>query len=501
MKVIVALPVGLFCFIAACSSEAVKEDWPPDQLPFEFTRPENGQPLTREEIVAFTKKITGFWKQTDYFGWALWHAHGLHASYDKNMPEYGLWWQDTIVRKSGDTVTFVHVGGADNLEIRTSKMLSQAMSGYLASGDPRLGKLARLYAAGIVALFQGMLWGPNDPDKYITARAIFTHNHNYIDDAGRKVAVDYDPVKQEKYDWNAHTVPNPQNPIFGSIWVRNMRSKDDLPHIFRMAYLMARAERDAKDPQVRAAASQAWEYLKGFACDIVQSGYKIRSKENGQVFIPTEDLASFVDYEAVIPNAECNPKLTAAIVCYGSPLENDCEKGLSPTYEQIATGTHYYNYAIVRYFHLTALVHALMAGKNLVARTLLEGLVERVETMLADEAERAKYPEWDADAASFLLAAAACGLPLTAQEARLIKDRYERAVDFYSNWPYWNIYDSSLPDGDYPLDPGRDDTDTKHVHIAEMGYLVEYCYSPFRNPAGAELIDCEVVLDPTKWGQ
>jgi hypothetical protein len=34
----------------------------------------------------------------------------------------------------------------------------------------------------------------------------------------------------------------------------------------------------------------------------------------------------------------------------------------------------------------------------------------------------------------------------------------------------------------------------------EMSFIFEYCWSPFRNPASAPLIDCDVVADPTQWG-
>ncbi|RME24322.1 MAG: hypothetical protein D6806_09780 [Deltaproteobacteria bacterium] len=481
----------------------------PDTLPFVFTREDSSQPPTEQETAAFTRKITGFWKDIDYFGWALWHAHGLHASYSPDMPEYGLWWQDTKAVKSGDLVTFVHYGGADNLEIRTSKVLAQAISLYLSSGDDVAGRLGELYCKGIVALFQGMLWGPDDPNIYVTARAIFTHNHEYTDRFGHRVAVDYDPVKKEKYDWNAHTVPNPSNPVFGSIWVRNMRSKDDLPHLFRVAPLMLRAARDAKDPAIRDAALVAWQYMQGFARDIVDHGYMIRTKEDGRCYVPTEeenpdaykDLATFVNFENLIPNAECNPKLTSALLGYGDPMGNDCGNGISTQYEDVATQVHYFNYAIVRYFHLTAILHAILNGQNTIALKLLEGLVERVEAMESDDAERAEHMEWDADAASFLLAAGAAGLPLTGDEARLIQQRYSMAVDHYRQYKYWDLYDSSVPDGEYDYKPSRDAADTKHVRPEEMAYLIEYCYSPFRNPAGVDPVDCDVVLSPARWGE
>lgn len=480
----------------------------PDELPLTFTRPDVGTPLSSQEIADFTRKITGFWKDVDYFGWALWHAHGLHSSYSPDMPAYGLYWQDTKAVKQGDTVTFVHYGGADNLEIRTSKVLAQALALYLASGDDTARQLAELYCRGIVALFQGMLWGSDDPDVYVTARAIFTHNHSYTDIFGHKVAVDYDPVKHEKYDWNAHTVPYQNDQVFGSIWVRNMRSKDDLPHLFRVAPLMLRAARDAEDPGLRQAALSGWNYLQGFARDIVDHDYKIRTKENGQCYVPVEednpdvykDLATFTNYNSIIPDAECDPKLTCALMAYGENLGNDCGNGISRQYEAVATAGHYFNYAIVRYFHLTALLQAYLNHRVDLARELLNGLALRVDEMETDEDERLDHPEWDADMASFLLAAAAAGLPLTSREARIIQERYSLAVDHYLAWPYWDLYDAAVPDGEYDYRPSRDENEQRHVRITEMAYLIEYCYSPFKNPAGVRLVDCQVVLDPSRWG-
>jgi len=480
----------------------------PDELPITFTRPDVGEPLGAQEITSFTRKLTGFLAQVDYFGWALWHAHGLHSSYSPDMPDYGLYWQDTRAVKQGDTITFVHYGGADNLEIRTSKVLAQALGLYLASGDETARRLAELYSKGIVALFQGMLWGEDDPDTYVTARAIFTHNHSYTDIFGHQVAVDYDPVKQEKYDWNAHTIPYSNDQVFGSIWVRNMRSKDDLPHLFRVAPLLLRAARDATDPALRQAALQGWNYLEGFARDIVDHDYKIRTKENGECYVPVEednpdvykDLATFTNFDSIMPGAECNPKLTCALMAYGDDRGNDCGDGISRQYEAVATAGHYFNYAIVRYFHLTALLQAYLAGKTTLARELLAGLAQRVDEMEADDSERLDHPEWDADMASYLLAAAAAGLPLTSREARIIQERYSLAVDHYLAWPYWDLYDASVPDGEYDYRPGRDQGEDRHVRPEEMAYIIEYCYSPFRNPAGVQLVDCEVVLDPARWG-
>ncbi len=490
--------------------EAESEQGIPEALPFTLTREDVGEALTEAEITAFTKKITGFMKNVDYFGWILWTSHGMDKSYDENMPDYKLYWQDTRATKAGDTVTFSHTGGADNLMIRTSKILNQAIAGYFMSGDERFARIIEQYSKGMVALFQGMMFGGDDNVTSVMARAIFTLNHSY-EEEGRKVVVDYDPVKQEeKYDWNAHTIPNVNNPYWGEIWVRNMRSKDDVPHMFRTMPLLKRVAAYAKDDYVREAAQNAYDHMVAFAKDIVDTGYYIRTKEkDGVAYIPHEedmpgvvkDLASFVNFEEFIPNAECNSKLNAALLAYGEPLENDCEQGFGGNYEGIATAGHYFNFAIIRYFHLAAITNSLMAHENAMAQKLLEGLVVRADEMVHDDYRRGEIKEWDADGAPWLLAAAASGLPLTSEEARLIIQQYSDSVDFFEAWPNWDLWDESVPDGVVDYAPSRSTAERDYIRPEEMAYIMEYCFSPFRNPAGVKLVDCDIVGDSSRWGE
>jgi hypothetical protein len=476
----------------------------PDKLPFVLTRPAAGTPLSDAEITAFTKKITGFYKEVEFFEWLDWHAHGVDPSHDPGIRDYGLYWQDTRAVKAGDTITFLHTGWADNLMIRTGKVLNNTAAGYLMSGDPLLGKLTEKYSKGIVALFLGMIWGHEDPPiTSIMPRTIFTINHSYQDARGRNVAVDYTPIRYEKEDWNGHSFGNPENPYFGDIWIRNMRSKDDVPHIYRAIPMLLRVAQDGKDEHVRLAAQEAYDFLVAFCKDIVDHGYQIRTKDkNGVPYVPTEDLASFVTYDELIPNAECDPKLTSVLFAYDEPRDIDCGNGISPTYESTATTTHYFNYAIIRYFHLTAIFSALMAREDRAAERLLKGLVERVDAIMQNDAERADHPEWDADAAAFLLASAAYGLPLTDEEAGFIRDHYSASVDHFTLWEHWDLYDAAIPDGEYEYKPPRDGVgDERFIRVPAMTYILEYCYSPFRNEAGAKLVDCEVVSDPTRWGE
>ena len=495
---------------ADAQADAEEDVGPPPEV-WQLTRPQAGEPLSDDEVAAFTKTITGFWKDVGYWRWVSGHVHGMDPDNPDAWLDYALWWQDTQAIKQGDTILYSHTGGADNLMIRTSKAFNNAASGYLAFGDPTLKWITVQLAKGIVAVAKGLEWGDDDPAPYVMARAIFTHDHDYLTPDGRKARVEYGPVKQqESYGWNAATIPYEQNPYWGAIWVRNQRSKDDVPHIYRTAPVLMRLISEAPDEDVRVAAEEALEYVQGFARDIVDSGYLIRTKfQDGVAVVPTKeggsikDLASLVMYEILDPNAECTGKLGSTLLAYGEARGNACSDGYGGLYEEIATEGHYFNYAIVRYFHVAAVYNALALGLDVGTEALMQGLFARFDRMMHDDdMPHADDRSWDADAAATLLAGAAAGVPLSDEEARLISELYTRSAEHFGAWTFWDPWDESIPDGPFNYKPNRDTgADTPQVvRDTELPYLLEYCASPWKNPNGARLVDCDVVLDPTRWG-
>jgi hypothetical protein len=511
-----ASPDGVADALADVASDAVADglldanpdaevDAPTPPL-WRVPRAQAGEPLTDQEIRDFTKRVTGFWKSTQYFRWVRFTSHGLDASNPQGQFHYALWWQDTKAAKAGDTVTFTHTGRADNLTLRTCKVLSNAISGYLMTGDEDMRWIVEEYSRGLVALSKAMEFGAADPVPYLQARAVFSHDHSYETVGGRKVAIDYGPVRRDEEAWNASIIHNPENPTWGDIWLVNQRSKDDVPHMFRTVAALKRAVAEAKDQSVRDAAQMALEYMEGFAADIVANGYQIRTKYgDGKAVVPTKpedglvkDLASFVLYEIADPNAECNAKLGASLLGGAGTSGLDCEQGSGNLYELIATQGHFFNYAIIRFFHVAALTSSISAGEEEAARGLMEGLAVRADAMLHDpEQPHRDDPVWDADAAAFLLAAAAAGLPLTHEEARLVRDQYTASVTHFEGWPYWDPWAATVSDGSIPFQPERGTA----VRPEEMAFLLEYCDSPLRSADGARLVDCEVVADPSRWGE
>ena len=479
----------------------------PLELPFVVTRTDKGEPVTDEEITAFTRRITGLWKQVDYFTWVYETSHGVDAS--TGFPDYLIWWHDVDAVKEGDTVTFMNqsqYGGSHNNAEPTNLVLVQAIGSYLLTGDQAAGEIVEQFAKSNVALMKGFVYDGYDPLDHILARNIITFNHDFVLPSGKKKAVDYTDWYFPYEGWNADRFNYPNNPTYGDVWVTNMRSKDDVPYHFRAAAWLPYVIELAPDDDVRDAAIEMLDYTQRFAKDVVDSGWNIRTKDaEGEAFIEeAQDLLSLAWWVDLFPDAECDARLAAALMGYGDPQGVECGKGWGSMYEEAAGDINYFNYQIIDHYHLSALHLALTLGHEDVAEELLVGFGERLDYYLDPASKLAgqESERWGRDISLVALKGASLGLPLTWEEVRLIHQYHDGAVTRYSEFPNWDLWDESVSDGVYSFRDGfHPKAGGDAVRPEEIAFLLEYCWSPFKNPASRPVVDCDIVMDPGLWGE
>jgi len=136
---------------------------------------------------------------------------------------------------------------------------------------------------------------------------------------------------------------------------------------------------------------------------------------------------------------------------------------------------------------------------------MLNGLGVRMDDLMVRDDKISDDPRYESDVAQLLVLAAAYGLPLTTDEARLVMTEYKLAADHYEPWDGWDLWSEDLPDGEYDVYPlrasgteGEPDAKT-HIWIPEMDNLFEYCASPLRAKTGAQFIDCDIFSNPSEW--
>ncbi len=483
--------------------------WPPRKLPIEYTRPAKGTPIPDAEITQFSKDVMGLMKDIDWGRWLLRNSTGVDAS--SGQEDYLAWYNDVHATKADGVVTFKQTGGDHNMWIPGSKVLSQAINGCTLTGDWATCKLAEQYCKGLTASVKGFVWGDDDPAPDLMARAIFPNDNTATLDAetwqddGRTKVMEFHEAYKDEVGWNAQTFAWPENPTWGDIWITNMRSKDDVCAIVRTTLFLHYVVEDAPYDWVKSACGETLETMQGFNKDIVDSGYNIRTKdpEGNAYIIEDQDLGSYVWYLTFGEDNECSHRLASDFIAYQEPRTGDCGTGYGTVFELFAVDTHYYNYPIVWNYHMAALGHALLFGFNDVALALMDGLTERMDIYLAPNTKEpgAEHEKWGRDMAILLVQQAAVGFPLTADEARLVQTHWRNALEEFQTFEKWDLWDASVPDGDYPRGGGYQPAESPAaVDIEAYAMFLEYCNSPFKNPAGAQFIDCDVVADPSQWG-
>jgi hypothetical protein len=498
-------------------------DAPPDglpaALPFAFARDDPDPPIPDAEVQAFTRKVLAFLKDVRYFDYVLYTTHGVDASTGK--PDWQFWYNEHF-RKDGDKVTFYHPvnanDGGHNLHIPLSRVLGDTIAAWLLFGDATAGLAAEKLCKGMTASMLGMVHDADDPLPHLMTRNVVpAWNQEFKTHDGKTKAVDTSGWWSEYERWNCARFPYADNPHWGPVWVTNLRSKDDVPHVFRLVPILRYAAEQGPAGATRDACVQTLDLLTAFAKDIVDQDYRIRTKDaDGVPFAPGytgdaekdatwNDIATFTWWRDLFPEGECNARRGAELIAYHAPVNEDCGRGEPNFYDDFAWAGNGYNKRICRYFHLAHLANALV-NRDAGAELLMDGLDERIEEDEALSATQDKYTPavYHRDLVLYLAQSHAYGYPLKAAEARGIVEAYGRAVDELSAWPYWDPWAPTVPDGDLggyrpPSCEGEGDAQECWLGVEDLAQVFETCWSPFVNPASARWVDCDIVRDPAKW--
>jgi len=483
-------------------------------LPVQLSRPEDGAPVTPTERVAFTTALDGLLLEMGYFDYVLRSSHGVDAS--TGLPEYMLWWSDVDAVRDGDTVRFEHRDlpehGGHNIAGAHARILGAAILSYFRTGDPTAARTAALYCRGIGALMLGMVHDADDPLPHLMARNVITFDHAYQTHDGRKKEVSYSKWYHAYSRWNCERFLYADNPTWGPVWVTNVRSKDDVGEVLRVAGFMEMASLHAGDADMRDACGASLELLRGFTADIADHGYYIRTKDTeGAPFIfslkekpegmkVSTDLDNFVTFDPFFPAAECNQKRACDWIGHHDGTRNDCGDGGTNMFERVSLENNYPNVNFYRAYHMANLLQSYLHDDAAAAQLLLEGLVRRFEADMSYDITHVPVSgdRWHSDLAVALVRAAALGYPLTNREVRLVHLYYGRAIDRLSGWAYWDLWADGIPDGVYDYKPpnrdvGEDGEQDHWIKVPDLAALVEYCASPYRNPAGVPPVDCDIL--------
>ncbi|MEW5738026.1 MAG: hypothetical protein AB1938_03815 [Myxococcota bacterium] len=452
-------------------------------LPFTYTRPPVGTPVTPAELAAVTDTFKDLLTQTRYFQVLDERIHGWPQSDPQQRYWYGTWWSGVGFSKRQGQVSLEHVNvGADNIGIGTSFVLESACFAQKLWPSAQRDLLVRRLIRGFNSWMMGMERMPNDPAGPLSARVVYPPPVTSTDN-GRTVFINYAPNRPgiDSYTLYVHL---PNNPHWGDVYVKNKRSKDDLGHMLRAIATVEDCASSLSAATLADFAAMKATY-EAWARRVEDDGWAIATL-NQSLNVEMPALNSTMSRYTTAGNAECTNVLALRLFGRGNPGTFACGNGIHPLEFLVLNNPS--NGEIIRSHQEAAAKHALLKGQDTVARDLLGGLATRIESGMTN----AEQNNWPAHLNGELLVklivnSANAGVPLTSREVRWVHAQIQAAHQSYTSADpgVYRVFDPSTPDGDYDFTPPGDGIDFRF-----FGALLGTCTARYRNPSSMPLLDC-----------
>lgn len=455
----------------------------PSQLPFSYSRPDKGTPLSAAELDQATTDYLDLLSKLRYFEFLDERVHGWPESSGGYW--YGTWWSGADVIKQSGKLTYRHndVGG-DNNGLRTAPLMEGVCFAHALWKKPKHEKLLRRLIRGFSSWSLAMVTPGGEPEGALLTRAAYLENFT---DTDRDLSVDYSLNRPGKDNGATEYVQIAKNPSFGDIWVKNKRSKDDIGHMLRAA-----SQLDSCASSLSAAGKQDLSELRRlyvtWARRVEDDEWKIATYDKSlKVWYPA-GLATF----SLLGNAECTPVLSIRLFGRWAPRDDvNCGNGVGGLDTAISNANDQ-NGEILRSFHEAAANAALIANQTDLAQKLLGGLAQRLDQSL-DGFEAGTPPKFmdEKSMSDLIVHSANAGVPLTSREVRFLHTQLKVAKQKLlssSNAASLDTRSASVPDGSYAFEPSSAGVDFK-----SLGALLGTCAAQYRNPSGKPVFDCKKV--------
>lgn len=449
----------------------------------DWDRADEGAPVSESDVDLATDRVIDLLTRTDWMDLIADRAHGWPESDPEGRYWYATWWSGVTVEKRGGEITYVHsADGADNNGLRTAQLLEGACYAWRTWGDPRDRRLVRRLARGFSSWAYAMRRSDGDMERGLLGRAAYPRS---IEDTERDLSIDYELDRPGEPGPPSFYVHLADNPFWGDLYVKNVRSKDDMGHLLRAVALIDTCVGTLGDAGAEADLVEMRRLYQEWAQRVEREDFRIASlNEAGEVYTPEGDLATYF----LGAGLECAAGYAIPLLSRFDTIGYSCRNpGLGPVLDP-AGGVPSGALQILRTHHEAAAALALASGRDDTARELLESLAMRLDGIM--DAYDAGPPPDNAragDVVQLVLESAAIGVPLTSREVRFLHAQLAIAAAGYdTSGPAWHVRDPSVPDGDYSFEPGGPGVDVK-----DLALFLGLCSAQWTSPTGRAVIDCD----------
>lgn len=451
-------------------------------LPFAYSRPDVGTPLTATELADATDHYLALLDRVHWFDYVEQRAHGWPESAPGGHYWYATWWSGAGISLRSGHVTFAHVDvGAENNGLRTPQIMEGACYGWLLYHDDREQHFVRQLVRGLSSWRLAMQRSATDPELGLDCRAAYPES---VHDVDRDVDIDYAPNRPGVDGGASYFIHIPTNPSWGDLYVQAQRSKDDMGHVMRGVAAM-----EACDGMLTEAGGQddlveLRRLYQEWAQRVERDDFHIATLDASlNVVVPDLGLATYY----VSPPIECHAEIAIRLLSRNDPFGASCPMPTGISGEPTG-GISSSSMQIVRSHHEAAAALALVTGQTATAQTLVAGLAARLDMLMDIVDSGTPLPDnaHPSDIVQLMVEAANFGVPLTSREVRWLHAQLELAYAGYdTSGAEWHVFEAGTADGDYVLEPNGPGIDIK-----DLGLLLGACVAPYRNPDTRAWLDC-----------
>ena len=328
----------------------------------DWDRPDQGEVVPATDVDRATDQLLDLLARTDWLDFVAERAHGWPESDPEGRYWYATWWSGVTVRKSGGAITYVHSpDGADNNGLRTAQLLEGACYAYRLWGDPRDRLLVRRLVRGFSSWSMAME-RTSDDERGLLSRAAYPAS---VEDTARAISIDYAADRPGEPGPPSYYVHLTDNPHWPDLYVKNIRSKDDMGHMLRAVALLDTCAGQLGDAEAEAELVEMRRLYQEWAQRVERDGFRIASRtEAGEPFQPEGDLATYFLGAGV----ECAAGYAIPLMSRFDTLGYTCRNpGLGPVSDP-AGGVPSGALQILRTHHEAAAALALASGRDETAR-------------------------------------------------------------------------------------------------------------------------------------
>jgi hypothetical protein len=433
-----------------------------------------------------TDQLISILEKTHYLDFIDSRIHGWPQNDTSKAYWWGTYWSGVRIFKKNGVVTYQHGhDGSDNNGFRTAALMEGVCYAQALAPNPKWDLLIRKMIRGFSSWILSSEQASHPEYPRVLSRAHYTNSVLSLEN-NRTIYINYDLNLPGADNASTQYVEIKDNPTFGSIWVKNSRSRDDLGEMIRAIAQLKSCENELS-AETKIDLQEMRNLYSDWSADVDSNQFETPSltkkgEYNRDVSGPTDRFV-----HGLLPAGNLAMRLLhqkdPGKYSTISLKDSLSEKLLSKWLRNDAL-------EMLRAMEVAAVVMSKVRQNDELTGRLMKRLQLRVNRDMDYVFHRKPALHLNPDDVSaVLINSYNVGLALNDEQQKFLFDSIEKADERISaDDPTFRIFSSKTPDGEYSYDapdPG--------MQFRSIGLILGTCSSTFKTTNNKPLFNCQKI--------